>query len=447
MHNLSYSSDHVELNNWFEPLINNAQADLVVATVLSDPYVMKDVKEKRPIYKGFAMDLIEEVAKLVDFKYTIVVKNEYGVVDDNGNWSGIIGDVIDGRADLAVADLTINYDREKVVDFSMPFLDLGISILYVSEEQSRSHDLFSFLTPFSSSVWWMMLVSGLVVSLIMYLIANISPFETAKLDSAEGKSDFASLRHCMWFLMASWVQQGCNFMPIAFSTRTIACFWWFFIVIIIECYTANLAAFLTIERMKMPISSIHDLAKSNVMYGSIQSGSTLEFFHDHSDPFYKRMYFKMKECDECLPDSTEHGVEKVLEEQGQYAFFMESTSIEYHTERNHNLVKIGENLNSISYGIAMKKGSLLRPAITSAIIYLRQNGTLDRLKQKWWKDNKDHDYGHSHDMEPILEGVSTLCLRSLGGLFLVLFLGLLLGQAALGIELVWIHCKKKNLFI
>ncbi len=440
-----YSSGHVELKSLFEPLINNAKADLLVATVLSDPYVMKKNDIKESLYEGFAIDLIEEVAKIVNFKYTIVVNDKYGVIDENGNWSGIIGDVMNGRADLAVADLTINYDREKVVDFSMPFLDLGISILYVS--QSKLNDLFSFLTPYSSYVWWMMLVSGLVVSFIMYLIANISPFETANLNSDEGKSDFASLRHCMWFLMASWVQQGCNFMPIAFSTRTIACFWWFFIVIIIECYTANLAAFLTIERMKMPISSIHDLAKSNIMYGSIQSGSTLEFFHDNSDPFYKRMYFKMKKCDECLPDSTDQGVEKVLKEQGQYAFLMESTSIEYHTERNHNLVKIGENLNSISYGIAIKKGSLLRPAITSAIIYLRQNGTLDRLKHKWWKDMKDHNIGHSHDLEPIIGGVSTLCLRSLGGLFLVLFMGLILGLAALGIELLWAQCKKSNLFI
>ena len=29
------------------------------------------------------------------------------------------------RADIAMADLTINYQREMVVDFTMPFLDLG----------------------------------------------------------------------------------------------------------------------------------------------------------------------------------------------------------------------------------------------------------------------------------------------------------------------------------
>ena len=34
------------------------------------------------------------------------------------------------KADLAIADLSITYEREKAVDFSNPFMTLGISILY-----------------------------------------------------------------------------------------------------------------------------------------------------------------------------------------------------------------------------------------------------------------------------------------------------------------------------
>jgi hypothetical protein len=35
------------------------------------------------------------------------------------------------RADMAMADLTINYQREMVVDFTMPFLELGKSNIKV----------------------------------------------------------------------------------------------------------------------------------------------------------------------------------------------------------------------------------------------------------------------------------------------------------------------------
>ena len=34
------------------------------------------------------------------------------------------------KADLAIADLTITYEREQAVDFTMPFMNLGTSFLF-----------------------------------------------------------------------------------------------------------------------------------------------------------------------------------------------------------------------------------------------------------------------------------------------------------------------------
>jgi cellulose synthase/poly-beta-1,6-N-acetylglucosamine synthase-like glycosyltransferase len=55
--------------------------------------------------------------------------------------------------------------------------------------------------------------------------------------------------------------------------------WWFFTLIIISSYTANLAAFLTVDRMNTPISSVEDLAKqTKIQYGCLEGGATYEFF-------------------------------------------------------------------------------------------------------------------------------------------------------------------------
>ena len=89
----------------------------------------------------------------------------------------------------------------------MPFLDLGISILYVASPE-KSIDFFSFLAPLSTGVWLLMLAGGFAVSLTMFIISRISPFETAEIDSSEGDSPFRLLHHCIWFSVASWVQQG-----------------------------------------------------------------------------------------------------------------------------------------------------------------------------------------------------------------------------------------------
>lgn len=47
----------------------------------------------------------------------------------------------------------------------------------------------------------------------------------------------------------------------------------------ISSYTANLAAFLTVERMDSPIESAEDLAKqTKIKYGALRGGSTAAFF-------------------------------------------------------------------------------------------------------------------------------------------------------------------------
>lgn len=68
-------------------------------------------------------------------------------------------------------------------------------------------------------------------------------------------------------------------MPKALSTRIVGGIWWFFTLIIISSYTANLAAFLTVERMESPIDSADDLAKqTKIEYGVVEDGATMTFF-------------------------------------------------------------------------------------------------------------------------------------------------------------------------
>ena len=64
------------------------------------------------------------------------------------------------------------------------------------------------------------------------------------------------------------------------SGRIVTSVWWFFTLIIISSYTANLAAYLTTMRMSAPIKSAEDLAKqTEIKYGTLESGSTNSFFN------------------------------------------------------------------------------------------------------------------------------------------------------------------------
>jgi len=66
--------------------------------------------------------------------------------------------------------------------------------------------------------------------------------------------------------------------------------WWFFTLIIVSTYTANLAAFLTVERMYVPISSAEDLTRQTVIqYGTLNDGSTKSFFQVFTDELINKI--------------------------------------------------------------------------------------------------------------------------------------------------------------
>ncbi|KAA0189519.1 hypothetical protein HAZT_HAZT006626 [Hyalella azteca] len=121
----------------------------------------------------------------------------------------------------------------------------------------------------------------------------------------------------------------------------VAGMWWFFTLIMISSYTANLAAFLTVERMDSPIESAEDLSKqTKIKYGAYRSGSTAAFFRDSTLPTYQRMWQYMNSTPGVFVDSNADGYQRVQDDNGLYAFLSESTSIEYVTERKCDLVQV-----------------------------------------------------------------------------------------------------------
>ncbi|RWS22887.1 glutamate receptor 3-like protein [Leptotrombidium deliense] len=82
-------------------------------------------------YEGFLVDMMNEISKRINVKFNISLakSNFHGIRNESGHWNGLIGEVMQGRADLGIADLTITPEREKAVDFSLPFAHTGIGVL------------------------------------------------------------------------------------------------------------------------------------------------------------------------------------------------------------------------------------------------------------------------------------------------------------------------------
>lgn len=107
-------------------------------------------------FMGYCVDLTKRIAEIVNFTYELrlVNDNTFGArgiqqkfyrikviskfklhsknrikKDANGNWNGIVGELVRHEADIAIAPLTITSARERAIEFSMPFMNIGISIM------------------------------------------------------------------------------------------------------------------------------------------------------------------------------------------------------------------------------------------------------------------------------------------------------------------------------
>ncbi|CAH1176214.1 unnamed protein product [Phaedon cochleariae] len=438
-----------------------------VEITLTEPYGMR-VESSEPLYgneqyEGFAVDLIKELAAMRGFNYTFTVREDKanGKFDNNtGRWTGIIGDLIDGvslnisdtylvygdflkyfqHADLAICDLTITMERAAVVDFTVPFMMLGVSILYKKPTKAPP-SFFSFADPFAFEVWQLLIVCWVGVSVIIFVVGRISPAEWENpypcIEEPEYLVNQLDFRNSLWFVTGSIMQQGSEIELKSVGTRMVAGMWWFFTLLMVSSYTANLAAFLATENPDPHFTNLKELVDNaeskEIIIGAKAGGATETFFRDKyvADPtsdFGKAWVIIEKYKDQIKIPDNKDGVAQA--QKGHYAFFMEDTSIEYETQRKCDLNQVGGKLDEKGYGIAMRRNSSYRHSLSTAILILQNSGKIGDIKRKWWEERKGggqcYADSESADATPLnLSGVEGVFWVTIGGTIVAIFMAIL----------------------
>jgi len=422
-----------------------ANKTLRIHTTTNDPYVMKksqgpevtpealarmSFEEK---YEGFLVDLIKKLSKVVTFKYKFVMIEGagYGKLGDDGRWTGMIADLRNQQADMVVIDMSVTEIRQTAVDFTMPFMNTGVGILY-KKKMPPPPNPFSFLSPLSMEVWIYTTTAYLSLAITLFCLARISPYEWD--DDGEGSAtNVWTISNALWFGIGSFLGQGCDILPKSISTRTVAVMWWFFTLIMMSSYTANLAAFLTANKMSSPVNSAEDLSKqTKIKYGTYCCGSTNGFFRNSNIPTYQKLNAFMEGTKPSVyTKGNAAGVERVRKGDGEYAFFMEAAAIEYHVQRKCDLKQIGGLLDSKGYAIALPKDSPYSAEISQGVIQLIETGEVSKLKAKWWEIKGD-------DACKNTEGSSDqMGVGALAGLFMMLVSGMVVASIIAVCEFTW----------
>ncbi|RUS78064.1 hypothetical protein EGW08_014176, partial [Elysia chlorotica] len=425
------------------------------------PFVFRNDSDPDSItYHGYSIDVLSEIAKKVGFEYNFVECSPggYGFLED-GKWTGCIGNVVRGEADVIIGALTVTVERDKVMDFTLPYYDFaGIQIMMKREDSSTK--LYYYASVFTTPAWLSIFGVLGVTSILLWAFERITQSNRKKDSRAFSKESHTNANQALIQTDQSLRSPGGGDPPRSLAGRVLVAGFWFFTVIIMSTFTANLAAFLTVSRLGTSVSSLEDLAaQKEINYSAVRDSSVMEYFKRMAtieSNFYedwKSTSLRERTDQESsavwdyplgnkynalwkaiqrngLIDTNENGLNKV--KAGGFALITESPVIRYYTGLHCDLQAVGEQFSTRPYAIGLKENFPYTGKFSQAILDLQKDRVLGDLQFKWWKDNSACSTDDAN---------AGLGLYLLSGTFIVAGVGLALGVLTLALEHVIVKVK------
>ncbi|ODN01368.1 Glutamate [NMDA] receptor subunit 1 [Orchesella cincta] len=339
--------------------------------------------------RGYCIDLLRQLKIKMNFTASLALSpdGQFGsCVTKNGTagkkeWTGLIAELVNEKAEMIVAPLTITPERAQAIEFSKPFKYQGITILVKTERKDLKFG--SFLQPFRGSLWILVMVSVHIVALALYLLDRFSPFGRYRLANMDGtEEDALNLSSAIWFawgvLLNSGIGEG---TPRSFAARVLGIVWAGFAMIIVASYTANLAAFLVLDRPKTILSGIHDNRLRNPAINfnySTVKGSAVEMYFRRQVEL-SNMYRVM----ERMNYDTAQAAIDAVKKGSLGAFIWDSSRLQYEAAQDCDLMTSGELFGRSGYAIGLQKGSPWANEVTLAILEFHESGFMEKLDDKW----------------------------------------------------------------
>ncbi|KAM7415489.1 hypothetical protein PAMA_017816 [Pampus argenteus] len=424
------------------------------------------------------------------YEVHLVADGKFGTQErvNNSNkkeWNGMMGELLGGLADMIVAPLTINNERAQYIEFSKPFKYQGLTILVKklhsqcsdhhaalkddfgyfttsdwlpSSSRKQIHSshqhpisvilgqmkektveqllsaseiprstLDSFMQPFQSTLWLLVGLSVHVVAVMLYLLDRFSPFGRFKVNSEEEEEDALTLSSAMWFswgvLLNSGIGEGA---PRSFSARILGMVWAGFAMIIVASYTANLAAFLVLDRPEERITGINDPRLRNpsdkFIYATVKQSSVDIYFRRQVE--LSTMYRHMEKHNY---ESAAEAIQAVRDNK-LHAFIWDSAVLEFEASQKCDLVTTGELFFRSGFGIGMRKDSPWKQNVSLAILSSHENGFMEDLDKTWVR----YQECDSRSNAP-----ATLTFENMAGVFMLVAGGIVAGIFLIFIEIAY----------
>jgi len=323
---------------------------LTVATVTRPPFSMPENGQDA----GFSMDLWREVASRMGIDFTIKRVESF---------QDMLALVRDSKVDLAIANISITADREKVMDFSQPIFASGLQIMTHGKGSSR---LALLRAIFSRD----MITAILLAFAVLFGIGMLMWWFERRAQPYFDKPPKQALFPAFWWALNLVVNGGFEErVPRTIAGRLFGVLLVVSSLFLVSFFVARITAVMTVDAIQNNVNSVNDLYGKQV--GTIQ-GSTAAAFLENRD----------------LPFRAFPGLQDVLQafETGALdAVVFDAPILAYYVQQsNSDAALAGPPFLRENYGIALPAGSPLAEPINRILLRLRETGVYDRIYRKWF---------------------------------------------------------------
>ncbi|KAA8490735.1 Glutamate receptor ionotropic, kainate 2 [Porphyridium purpureum] len=409
--------DEVDMSLFLPP---GTHYDIIVGR--APPFVFIDPDTSLGIerYSGYSVDLIEILSVMLNFTYTI--QGEAGVGS-----TAVISQVVDenNTINMAISAFTITSARLAIVDFTQPFFLLGLRIVH--NPRPDSQDLWRIFVPFEPLVW------GLIVVAFVVILLSYALFEHGLNDAEFRGRPIKDVFLSLYYVFQTAVQQSTP-LPETTEGRLLMIGSTAFFFILAATYTAELASFLTANKVFELISDVDqngeineiDVASVSEILTLLADSSIESWFVQNALQNAPRNYqycYRSFECLEMVANGTAG------------ATILDAPAAEYllGTEASFSSLELlGAVMNPQGYGIVLRQDDPNTPFFNRAILLLRETSMLAQLRALWFPALR---VGDSDDaLDPVT-------IQEVGGIFIIL--AIILGIAWLFYIVRWILYRTK----
>lgn len=303
---------------------------------------------------GFDIDLWETIAGRLNLDY------EYVRVD---HFPSLFDSLVTGTADIGLAGITINEKRERIIDFSHPYLKSGLNIVV---KKKGSTGFFRVVYLFFTSSW-----DTIAIFLGFIVLCGIVIWRVEKGRTSFDDRPLHGIADGMYWTNVTMTTVGYGdktpHTPLGKFVAIVVM--WIGIYLISPYVIAKMSLVMTMQEIYQAINSKDDLSGRRVT--TVDGTTSVDALKNLNANVITRTSF-----DECYDLLIKDGVDAMVYDMPalRYAVLNDSGRI----------AMTGPVFDEQDYGIALQQNSSLREPLNLALLEIMSDGTYEKLYSKWF---------------------------------------------------------------